>query len=128
MALTRTGSPGRVRPAKSPLKSRPRKITHHGDKPPFATPVPVAVAAVTATPVYLTQAEPPKADLFDHLQVLACIAFLAIVTVALVGPSAMAEATNLISGHAPSPPTFVPLQHRGPFGWAWTLFRSVNDW
>ena len=127
MALTRAGTPGRARPAKSPVKSRPRRITSYGDKPPFATPVPVAVAT---TPVYLTQAEPvvAKADLIDHLQALACIVFIAIVTAALVGPSAMAEASNLISGHSPSPPAFVPLQQRGPLSWAWMLVKSTNDW
>ena len=104
--------------------ARVRKITNHGDKAPFVTPVAVA------TPVYLTQAdpEPRKADLFDRLQVLACIAFLVIVTIALVGPSAMAEASNLFDGYAPSPPAFVPLQQRGPFGWAWMFVKASNQW
>lgn len=112
------------RPGRSP--PRVRKITNHGDKPPFATPVPVGVAA--ATPIYLTQMEPPKPDLWDNLQVVACIVFLAIVTFALVGPSAMAEASNLFPAYMPSPPAFVPLQQRGPFHWAWLLVKSTNDW
>ena len=83
---------------------------------------------VTTTPVYLTQAEPPKADLFDHLQAFACIAFVAIITVALVGPSAMSEASNLLLGTPPPVASYTPLAYRGPFGWAFSMVRSINDW
>lgn len=132
-AATRQMHPARLealpprRPSRSP--ARVRKITNHGDVPPFVAPVPVAMATVaTSRPIYLTQAQPPKADLFDHLQVLACILFVAIVTFALVGPSAISEASTFVWGPTTSPPVYVPFQQRGPLGWAWMLVKSANDW
>ena len=117
-------STGRKAPVARPGRSPPRVR-----KPPFLAPVPIAVAAVaTARPIYLTQAPQPKADLFDHLQTIACVAFLSIVIIALVGPSALVEASNLITGQAPSPPTFVPFQQRGPLSWLWLFVKSSNEW
>jgi len=116
-----TGGKAQVaRPGRSPPRVR---------KPPFLAPVPTAVAAVaTARPIYLTQAPQPKADLFDHLQTIACVAFLSIVIIALVGPSALVEASYLITGQAPSPPTFVPFQQRGLLSWLWLFVKSSNEW
>lgn len=114
------------RPSRSP--ARARKVTLYAeefaDPAPFVTPVPIA------TPVYLTQAKPPlaKPDLFDTMQAVACIAFLLIVVFALVGPSALAEATGLMSDSKPVVHGFVPLQYRGPLSWGWNFVRSINDW
>ena len=117
------------RPSRSP--ARGRKVTQYPEDfvepAPFVTPVPVAM---TATPIYLTQAEPlsPKPDVFDVLQAVACVTFLIIVVCALVGPSALAETMGLMSDSKPAVSDFVPLQHRGPLSWGWTFVRSINDW
>jgi hypothetical protein len=125
MAQTRASTPGRVRPAKSPVKRRARTITTYPDPAPFATPVPVTVAG---RPIYLTSAQPHRPDIFDYLQLVALVAFLVVVVLALVGPSSLAEAANFVSGKPSFTPEFVPLQYRGPLGWAWALFKSTNGW
>ena len=104
--------PVQGRPSRSP--PRVRKLTNH-------TPV-----AVRVEPIYLTTAIAAprhRPDLFDHLQVAACILFVTIVTLAMIGPS-----TILAWGSTASSPAYVPLQQRGPLGWSWMIFKSTNDW
>lgn len=101
---------------------RVRKLTNHGDAPPFIQAAPVAIRG---EPIYLTTAtpQPPKPDLFDHLQVVACVLFITIVALAMIGPS-----TILTWAPTASAPIYTPLQQRGPLGWAWMLVKSTNDW
>jgi hypothetical protein len=118
-----------ARPGRSP--PRVRKITNHGDKPPFATAVPMAVAAVaTARPIYLTQAAlTTKPDFYDAIQAFALVVFLTVVVVAMVGPSEILKASSALWGSSPaSKPAYTPLGYRGPLSWAWMLAMSTNDW
>ena len=125
----------RRRPSRSPARRAPAmslgsQEEYGGEAAPFVTPKPVPIGIATATPVYLPRevAVAHKLDVFDVLQMAACIIFASIVIFALIGSSGFPEISRPRIGLPAQTADYVPIQHRGPLTWAWMLLKSAVEW